>query len=106
MHDLAPLISDLAIMLMVAGIVVLLFQRIHQPVVLGYLVAGMIVGPYTPPYPLVIDISNIKILSELGVIFLMFSLGLEFSFQKLRRVGFSATITGAIEVVLMLIIFY
>ncbi len=49
MHELAPLISDLAIMLMVAGVVVLLFQRIHQPVVLGYLVAGMLIGPYITP---------------------------------------------------------
>lgn len=106
MHDLAPLISDLAIMLMVAGIVVLIFQRIHQPVVLGYLVAGMIIGPYTPPHGLITDQANIKILSELGVIFLMFSLGLEFSFHKLTKVGFSALITGVIDVGMMVILGY
>lgn len=106
MHDLAPLISDLAIMLMVAGIVVLLFQRIHQPVVLGYLVAGMIIGPYTPPYGFITDEINIKILSELGVIFLMFSLGLEFSFHKLTKVGFSALITGVIDVSMMVLLGY
>lgn len=106
MHELAPLIYDLAIMLGLAGIVVLIFQRIHQPVVLGYLVAGIIVGPYTPPHALVNDIHNIQILSELGVIFLMFSLGLEFSFQKLTRVGFSASVTGLLEVVLMVLIGY
>src|SRR5689334_20272880 len=98
MHDLAPLILDLTIMLGVAAAVVLLFQRIKQPVVLGYLVAGMLIGPYTGTFGLVTDISNIKILSELGVIFLMFSLGLEFSFHKLTRVGFSALITGLIDV--------
>ena len=106
MHDLAPLISDLAIMLMVAGIVVLLFQRIQQPVVLGYLVAGMIIGPYTPPYGLITDEANIKIISELGVIFLMFSLGLEFSFHKLTKVGFSALITGVIDVSIMVLLGY
>lgn len=106
MHELAPLISDLAIMLMVAGIVVLIFQRIHQPVVLGYLVAGMIIGPYTPPYGLITDEANIKIISELGVIFLMFSLGLEFSFHKLTKVGFSALITGVIDVGMMIILGY
>ena len=106
MHELAPLISDLAIMLMVAGIVVLLFQRIQQPVVLGYLAAGMIIGPYTPPYGFITDETNIKIISELGVIFLMFSLGLEFSFHKLTRVGFSALITGIIDVSVMLLIGY
>lgn len=106
MHEIAPLIYDLAIMLGVAGIVMLIFQRIHQPVVLGYLVAGMIIGPYTPPHAFVNDIPNIQILSDLGVIFLMFSLGLEFSFQKLTRVGFSASVTGILEVVFMVAIGY
>jgi CPA2 family monovalent cation:H+ antiporter-2 len=101
MHNLPALIYDLAIILMLAGIATLLFQRIKQPIVLGYLVAGIIVGPYTPPHALLTDIPNIKILSELGVIFLMFSLGLEFSFHKLARVGFSAGITGLFEVILM-----
>lgn len=104
MHDIAPLIYDLAIMLGLASIVIVLFQRIRQPVVLGYLVAGMVIGPYTPPYGLVSDVENIKILSELGVIFLMFSLGLEFSFQKLTKVGFSASVIGTLEVVLMVVI--
>jgi CPA2 family monovalent cation:H+ antiporter-2 len=106
MHELAPLILDLTIMLGVAGIVVLLFQRIKQPVVLGYLVAGMLIGPHTTTYGVVTDIPNIKILSELGVIFLMFSLGLEFSFHKLTRVGFSALITGLIDVSLMIVFGY
>lgn len=106
MHELAPLIYDLAVMLGLAGIVALLFQRIHQPVVLGYLIAGMIIGPHTPPYAFVSDIKNIQTLSELGVIFLMFSLGLEFSFQKLIKVGFSASVTGIVEVVLMVAIGY
>ncbi len=106
MHELAPLILDLTIMLGVAGLVVLLFQRIKQPVVLGYLVAGMIIGPYTSRFGLVTDIPNIKILSELGVIFLMFSLGLEFSFHKLTRVGFSAFITGLIDVSFMVLLGY
>lgn len=104
MHELAPIIRDLAVILGIAGFITLLFQKIHQPVVLGYLVAGIIVGPYTPPHSLVNDIPNIKVLAELGVIFLMFSLGLEFSFHKLTRVGFSASITGIFEVIVMTII--
>lgn len=106
MHEFAPLIKDLAIMLSLAGIVTILFQRIQQPVVLGYLIAGMIIGPHIPPYTLITDVSNIRILSELGVIFLMFYLGLEFSFKKLTRVGLSATIIGFVEVVLMCVIGY
>jgi CPA2 family monovalent cation:H+ antiporter-2 len=101
MQELAPLIQDLTVILGVAGIVTLIFQRIHQPVVLGYLVAGIIIGPYTPPHTLVTDMPSIQILSELGVIFLMFSLGLDFSFHKLTRVGFSASVTGIFEVIVM-----
>lgn len=104
MHELAPLIKDLAIILGIASLVTLLFQKIRQPIVLGYLIAGIIVGPYTPPHILVSDIPNIQILSELGVIFLMFSLGLEFSFHKLKRVGFSASISGLLEVICMLLL--
>ena len=106
MHELAPLIYDLAIMLGVAAIVVIIFQRIHQPVILGYLVAGIIIGPHTPPHTLITDIPDIKILSELGVIFLMFSLGLEFSFNKLMRVGIPALITGIIDVTVMAFVGY
>jgi CPA2 family monovalent cation:H+ antiporter-2 len=104
MHQLAPLIYDLAVMLGVAGIVMVVFQYIHQPLVLGYLVAGMIVGPYTPPHGFITDITSIKTLSELGVIFLMFSLGLEFSFEKLMKVGLPAMIIGVIEVAAMVIV--
>lgn len=104
MHELAPLIKDLAIILGIAGFVTLFFQKIRQPVVLGYLVAGIIIGPYTFSKSLVTDIPNIRILSELGIIFLMFSLGLEFSFSKLKSVGWSATISALLEVILMVVI--
>lgn len=97
MH-LAPIIRDLAIILGVAGSVTVLFRKIRQPVVLGYLVAGFIIGPHTPPFPLVKDLPNIQVLAELGVIFLMFSLGLEFTFHKLVRVGTSAAGTAVVEV--------
>jgi CPA2 family monovalent cation:H+ antiporter-2 len=104
MHELAPLIKDLAVILGLASVVTLLCQKIRQPVVLGYLLAGAIIGPYTPPYRLIDDVADIKILSELGVIFLMFSLGLEFSFHKLKRVGFSAGVTGIVVVISMLLL--
>ncbi len=104
MPHLPTLITDLAVILAVASIVTLLFQKIRQPVVLGYLVAGMIVGPHMPPYSLVQNYENVQVLSELGVIFLMFSLGLEFSFHKLKRVGFSASVTGCVEVIGMLLL--
>ncbi len=101
MH-LAPLIRDLAIILGVAGLISLLFQRIRQPVVLGYIIAGIVIGPYTPPFQLITDLPSIQTWAELGVIFLMFTLGLEFSFRKLARVGGSATITATAEVLFFL----
>lgn len=103
MH-LAPLIFDLAVILAVAGLMSFLFQKIRQPVVLGYIIAGFIVGPFTPPFQLVTDIQGIQVWAELGVIFLMFTLGLEFSFRKLLNVGLTATVTAILEVGFFLIV--
>jgi CPA2 family monovalent cation:H+ antiporter-2 len=100
MHD-APLLQDLAVVMIVAGVVTLIFHRLRQPVVLGYIVAGAIIGPHTPPFLLIRDEHAIKTLSDLGVIFLMFSLGLEFSFRKLKQVGGSALIASVLEILLM-----
>lgn len=102
MH-LFPLIHDLAVILGVAGVVGVIFRRLKQPVVLGYLLAGLIVGPHTPPFAFVKDLPNVQVWAELGVIFLMFALGLEFSFRRLSRVGSSAGITAGFEVVFMLV---
>ena len=90
------LISDLALILIVAGIATVLFKRLKQPVVLGYIVAGFIVGPHFGYFPSVVHESNIEFWAELGIIFLLFSLGLEFSFRKLINVGGSAAITALI----------
>lgn len=105
MH-LPPLIFDLTIILVVAGAMSLLFQKLKQPVVLGYILAGVIVGPHTPPFQLVKDIPTIQTWAELGVIFLMFTLGLEFSFRKLLSVGVTAGIAATFEVVFFLIVGY
>ena len=104
MQPLAPLIKDLAVILGVASLVTLLFQKIRQPVVLGYLLSGIIVGPHVPPYDLVTDVPSLHTLSELGVIFSMFCLGLDFSFHKLKRVGTPAIISGLFEVIAVLLI--
>jgi len=97
-------LQDLAVVMVVAGIVTVIFRRMKQPVVLGYIIAGLIIGPHTPPALLVKNESIIRTLAELGVVFLMFSLGLEFSFRKLRRVGLSALIAGTLEISCMFLI--
>lgn len=99
-------LQDLAIVMIVAGLVTILCHRFKQPVVLGYILAGVIVGPHTPPFPLIEDDATIQTLSELGVIFLMFSLGLEFSLRKLRQVGSTALIAATLEIIVMMAIGY
>ncbi|MFQ3671025.1 MAG: cation:proton antiporter [Verrucomicrobiia bacterium] len=105
MHH-AAFLQDLAILMMAAGVATLLFHKLRQPIVLGYLVAGLLIGPHTPPFPLITDEETIKTLSELGVILLMFSLGLEFSLRKLRQVGSTAFLAAILEIGLMILVGY
>jgi CPA2 family monovalent cation:H+ antiporter-2 len=102
MLHLPGLINDLAIILVVAAIVTFIFKLINQPVVLGYIIAGFLVSPNFDLAPSIADGETIKIWAEIGVIFLLFGLGLEFSFKKLRDVGGPASITGIVEVIFML----
>ena len=80
MHSLPVLITDLTLISIYAGIAILLFKWLKQPVVLGYILAGIVAGPYFTLFPSVTDKANITIWAAIGVIFLLFSLGLEFSF--------------------------
>jgi len=99
MEHLPDLIRDLALILITGAITTLIFRKIKQPLVLGYIIAGFLVGPHFHFVPTVADNENIKILAEIGVIFLLFSLGLEFSFKKLMRVGGEASITALVEII-------
>lgn len=103
-HHLHPIISDLGLILLTAGISVLLFKRLKQPLVLGYLIAGFLAGPYFKLFPTVKDIGNVEVWAEIGVIVLLFSLGLEFSFKKLMKVGGTASITASVQIVSMILI--
>ncbi len=100
MHPL-NFLQDLAIVMIVAAVVTGLFHRLKQPVVLGYILAGVIIGPHTPPIQWIAEADTIQTLSVLGVIFLMFSLGLEFSLRKLRAVGATALIAATLEILVM-----
>ena len=100
MHDVHLFLKSLTIVLGVAAITTVLFQRLRQPVVLGYIIAGLIIGPHVP-VPLVADRAIVQTLSELGVILLMFSLGLEFSLPKLVRVSKTAGVVAVVQCALM-----
>ncbi len=96
------LIQDLALILCTAAITTLLFKWLKQPVVLGYIIAGLLVGPNFKLLPTVGDLDGIRIWAEIGVIFLLFGLGLEFSFKKLVSIGGHAAITGIFEISCMM----
>lgn len=98
---LQPLISDLGLILMTAGIAVLIFRKLKQPLVLGYLIAGFLAGNHFDFFPSVKDTHSVEVWAEIGVIFLLFSLGLEFSFKKLVKVGGTASVTALTQIVTM-----
>ncbi len=93
MSALPPLIEDLALILMVAGIVTIIFKKLKQPLVLGYIMAGFLVSPHMPYTASVVDMSNIHLWADIGVMFLLFSLGLDFSFKKILKMGASPIIS-------------
>jgi CPA2 family monovalent cation:H+ antiporter-2 len=102
MSHLPKLIEDLALILAIAGVTTLLFKKLKQPVVLGYILAGLLVSPNFSLLPNVSDLEGVKDWAEIGIVFLLFSLGLEFSFKKLLKVGGIAGITGIFEVTCMI----
>lgn len=106
MGHLPDLIRDLAIILMTGACVSIIFKKLRQPVVLGYLIAGFFLGPNFPFFFNVNDTASISIWAELGVIFLLFGLGLEFSFKKLSQIGKSAGITALFETSIMFMLGY
>ncbi|HYG02809.1 MAG TPA: cation:proton antiporter [Chryseosolibacter sp.] len=106
MGHLPDLIHDLALILIAGAVTTIVFRKIKQPLVLGYIIAGFLVGPHFHLAPTVADSENVEILAEIGVIFLLFSLGLEFSFKKLMRVGGSASITALVEIVFITVAGY
>ena len=98
MSQLEPLISDLALILICAGVMTLLFKSLKQPIVLGYIVAGFLASPNMPYMPSISDGHGVHVWSEIGVIFLLFALGLEFSFKKILKMG-AAPIVAALAVI-------
>lgn len=93
-----PLLQDLATVMIIATVMVFAMHRLRQPAIIGYLLAGLAIGPHTPPFALVRDLQTIRTISELGLAFLMFAIGLEFSLPKVRKAGPSAVFSALIVV--------
>lgn len=104
MSHLATLINDLALILICAGVMTLLFKKLKQPLVLGYVVAGFLASPHLAFTPSVMDTANIQTWADIGVIFLLFALGLEFSFKKIVKVGGSAIIATCTIIFCMILL--
>lgn len=104
MSHLPTLISDLALILISAGIITLIFKKLKQPLVLGYIVAGFVAGPHITFTPTVMDPANIQTWADIGVVFLLFALGLDFSFKKLMKVGGPAVIAAMTIIVGMVVL--
>lgn len=104
MESLPALFSDLALILVTAGITTVIFKWLKQPLVLGYIIAGIMIGPYFPWFPVVTDHESVETWSEIGMVFLLFAIGLEFSFKKLKKQAGTVGITALTELVSMCLV--
>ena len=104
MESLPALFSDLALILVTAGVTTVLFKWMKQPLVLGYIIAGLLIGPYFPWFPVINDHESVEVWSEIGMVFLLFAIGLEFSFKKLKKQAGTVGITAITELVSMCVI--
>lgn len=104
MESVPALFSDLALILVTAGITTVIFKWLKQPVVLGYIIAGFLIGPNFEWFPVINDHSSVETWSEIGMVFMLFGIGLEFSFKKLKKVGGTVGITAITELVTMCVV--
>ncbi len=104
MEGMPAIFMDLAVILIAAGVITVVFKRLKQPLVLGYILAGFFIGPYFPWFPAITDKANLTVWSDIGIVFLMFGLGLEFSIKKLKKVGATGAITALTELAIMFVI--
>jgi Kef-type K+ transport systems, membrane components len=104
MSELPAFFSDLALVFVTAGLTTVVFKWLKQPLVLGYIVAGFLIGPYFTYFPVISDSKSVEVWSEIGMVFLLFALGLEFSFKKLKKVGGTGAITAITELIIMFLV--
>ena len=104
MENLPALFYDLALILVTAGITTVIFKWLKQPVVLGYIIAGFLIGPNFEWFPVVNDHTSVETWSEIGMVFMLFGIGLEFSFKKLKKVGGTVGVTALTELVTMCVV--
>ncbi len=97
-------ITDLAVVMVIASVVAFIFYKLKQPLIIGYLIAGVIIGPYTPPFNFIRETEFLSVFAEIGVVLLLFTIGIEFPIRRLRSIGRVVIGVSAIEIALMLIV--
>src|ERR1051325_11916715 len=85
--EIGQIVQDFAVIMIVSSVMALLSYKLRQPMVIGYILAGMIIGPYTPPFSLIINIDVLNLFAEIGIVLLLFVVGMEFPIDKLRKIG-------------------
>ena len=95
--EIAQVFQDFAVIMIVASVMTLISYKLKQPVIIGYIIAGMIIGPYTPPFSLILNIDILSLFAEIGVVLLLFVVGIEFPIQKLRDLGRKIIVIGIAE---------
>jgi CPA2 family monovalent cation:H+ antiporter-2 len=100
------IVQDFAIMMIIAAVMLIITYKLRQPMVIGYILAGMVIGPYTPPFRLIQNVETVNVFAELGIIMLLFVIGTEFPIAKLKSVGKTSVIVGVPESLGTLIIVF
>src|SRR5919206_955978 len=95
--EVGQLLQDFTIIMVVASVMALISYKLKQPMVIGYIVAGIIIGPYTPPFSLILHLDILNLFAEIGVILLLFVVGMEFPIEKLRNIGKKALVIAMTE---------
>lgn len=95
--EIGPILEDLAVVMIVASVMASLSYKLKQPMVIGYIIAGMIIGPYTPPFSLVLNPDILNLFAEIGVLLLLFVVGMEFPIEKLKKIGKKASVIAFSE---------
>ncbi|HSV41835.1 MAG TPA: cation:proton antiporter [Methanomassiliicoccales archaeon] len=100
------LLLEIAMIMIAAGVAAIIFSKLRLPVIIGYLFAGILLGPKVLPIEIVANLDIVNLLANMGIILLMFSIGLDFNIKRLRKIGMFAVLAGSIELVIMIIIGY
>jgi monovalent cation:H+ antiporter-2, CPA2 family len=95
--EIGPILQDFTVIMIVASVMAMVSYKLKQPMVIGYIIAGMIIGPFTPPFSLIGNFDVLNLFAEIGVILLLFVVGMEFPIEKLRRIGKKALVIAFSE---------